>query len=106
MASFFSKLFGGAEKNPDGAAAPNPDKAVEYQELTIVPAPQSDGGQWRLAGEIIKGSGDEAQRHQFVRADTFSSRDEAEDFAIRKAKQIIDERGEKLFSDGAPSGHV
>ncbi len=106
MVSFFSKLFGGAGKASDGAGAPNPDKAVEYQGLTIVPAPQSDGGQWRLAGEIIKGSGEDAQRHRFVRADTFSSRDEAEDFAIRKARQIIDERGGRLFADGAASGHV
>ena len=106
MASFFSKLFGGGEKKPDGAGVPNPDKAVEYQGLTIVPSPQSDGGQWRLAGEIIKGSGEEAQRRHFVRADTFSSRDEAEDFAIRKARQIIDERGERLFAGSTTSDHV
>lgn len=78
---------------------------MEYKGLRIIPAPQQDAGQWRLAGEIIKGDGEETERHEFVRADTFASRDEAEDFAIRKAKQIIDEGGERLFGGNASANH-
>ena len=103
MASFFSKLFGGGG---DKSAEPDPDKAVEYQGYTIYPSPQPDGGQWRLAGEIAKGSGDEEQRRQFVRADTFSSKDEAESFAVRKGQQLIDEQGEKLFAGDTEAGHL
>lgn len=103
MASFFSKLFGGGGSQE---AAADPDKAVEYQGYTIYPAPQPDGGQWRLAGEIAKGAGEDEERRQFVRADTFSSKDEAESFAVRKGQQLIDEQGDKLFAKDADTGHL
>lgn len=103
MASFFSKLFGGGGEKDKG---PDPDKAVEYQGYTIRPAPQPDGGQWRLAGEIAKGSGDGEQRCRFVRADTFSSKDEAESFAVRKGRQLIDEQGDRLFAKDAEAGRM
>ena len=35
--------------------------------------------------------------HRFLRADMIQSRDEAERFTLLKAKQIIDEQGERLF---------
>ena len=100
MASFLSGLFG--KILGDGTAAEAPrrsDKAETYKNYTIHPLPQSAGGQWRLAGIIIKiGAGEEELEAEFVRADTFPSQEEAETFSLRKGRQIIDERGDSLFS--------
>ena len=88
MVSFLKKLFGGTEGTATGAVRSEP---VEYKGLNVQAAPESEGDQWRLAGYIIQGSGEELMERKFLRADLFSSHDEASDFAIRKGKQIIDE---------------
>jgi hypothetical protein len=38
------------------------------------------------------------KEHQFIRADTHHSRDEAVQFTISKAKQIIDMQGDRMFA--------
>ncbi len=103
MASFFSKLFGGA-----GAKAVVPEKSdpVSYEGLTLQAAPQPEGSQWRLAGVITQETESGLLERHYVRADLFTSRDEAEDFSIRKGKQIIDEQGLRLFADGKPTGRA
>ena len=98
MVSFFSKLFGGCRNREDGA--PSLGDPVEYKGLIICPAPLADGGQWRLAGIIIKQSDQGRLERNYVRADVFSSCKEAEEFSVRKGKQIIDEQNEHLFADG------
>ena len=52
-----------------------------------------------MGGVIAKRFDDEVKEHRFVRADTFGARDDADSFAIVKAKQIIDEQGDNLFGD-------
>ena len=104
MASFFSKLFGGSsDKASSGPARGDP---VSYNDYVIQAAPEEAGDQWRLAGVIIKQSDDGPLERKFLRADTFPSRDEAVEFSVRKAKQIIDEQGARLFADGEPSGRA
>ena len=109
MASFFSRILGGLTGKPAGEespAEPERGEAVHYEGFVIQAAPERDGSQWRLAGVIIKtGDAGDLER-SFLRADTFASREEAESFAVRKAKQIIDEQGERLFADGAPTGRA
>ena len=39
----------------------------------------------------------ELKTHTFVRADTMSSLEEAASFSIVKARQIIDQQGDRLF---------
>ena len=39
------------------------------------------------------------KEHRFIRADTFGGKDDADSFAIVKARQIIDELGDNLFQD-------
>ena len=94
MIGFFRRLFG----SPSGGAeeAPAAD-AVEYKGFRIRPAPFKAEGQFQTAGVIEKDSAEGLQEHHFVRAEKHASRDEAASFAITKAKQIIDERGEKMF---------
>jgi hypothetical protein len=40
--------------------------------------------------------------HRFVRADTYNGREDAIAFTIAKAKQIIDQVGDRMFADHAP----
>ncbi len=104
MASFFSKLFGGSSSKAPGESKRS--DPISYNDLTIQAAPEEAGDQWRLAGYIIKQVDDAALERKFLRADTFPSRDEAIEYSVRKAKQIIDEQGARLFADGEPTGRA
>lgn len=91
--SFFRKLFGGS-----APAAPDaPVKTTEHSGFTIEARPYKEGGQYQLAGVISKQIGGVRKEHKFVRADRFTSREEAADIALSKGKQIIDEQGEQIF---------
>ena len=48
--SFLKKLFGGGAGNDNGAAKAG--ASVEHEGYLITPAPQKEGGQFRLAGTI------------------------------------------------------
>lgn len=86
--SLFSKLFGG------GGAAPEPET---YQGFRIIPAPVKEAGGFRLGARIEKEVGGDVKVHQVIRADVFPSEDEARDYAVAKAKQLIDQLGDELF---------
>ncbi|MEM5492210.1 HlyU family transcriptional regulator [Hoeflea sp. AS16] len=88
-------LFGGKSASSPPQAANEPDT---YKDCLIYSEPMAEGGQWRLAGRIVKGDGEAAKEHKFIRADIFSNRDDVEAAAFRKARQIIDEQGDALFS--------
>ena len=55
---------------------------------------------------ITKADSEGAMERIFQRADTFASREDAAAFTITKGKQVIDQRGDDLFADGAPSGRA
>ena len=77
MTGLFSRigaLFGGAKQGQDGGR--RDEETVVYQDLRICPTPIPEGGQWRLAAAIVKGTGDEAVEYELVRADVFASRDD------------------------------
>ena len=84
--SLFSKLFGGGGK-PRG---PDP---VDYNGFSIIPDPMKDGPRWRIAATIEK----DGRSHQLIRADTLDDHQAAADASLRKAKQMIDEQGERIF---------
>jgi len=105
MTSFLSRLFGRSSEAAKPEPAPRAGP-VAYKDLLIQAAPEPAGGQWRVAGVIVKRGEDGDLERVFQRADTFASREEAEAFAVTKARQIIDERGEGLFADGAASGRA
>lgn len=87
-------LFGGNAASNPPQAANEPDA---YKDYLIYAEPMAEGGQWRLAGRIVKGAGEEAREHKFIRADVFSNKDEVEASTLRKARQIIDEQGDAIF---------
>ena len=91
LKALFARLFGGG-----GAEAPA-EEAVEYEGFRIRPAPYRRAGMYQTAGIIEKEIGGELKEHRFVRAETHSSHQEAAAYSVTKAKQIIDEQGERLF---------
>ena len=101
LGGFLRRLTGGGGGDGEAAAAPL-GPAVEYSGYSIQPAPRREHGHWLTAGVISKDSPEGAKSQHFVRAETHASPEQARDFAIIKAKQIIDERGDKLFTDRAP----
>ncbi len=100
LSGFLRRLTGGGAA-ADAAAAPR-GPAVEYEGYAIHAIPRRQGAQWLTAGLITKASPDGVKEHHFIRAETHASQDDASAFAVVKAKQIIDERGDKLFTDRAP----
>ncbi len=91
--SFFKKLFGGGGAAKADAAA----KQAEHKGFTIEARPYKEGGQFQLAGVISKEIDGVRKEHKYIRADRFTSRDDAADIALAKGRQIIDEQGERLF---------
>lgn len=72
--------------------------AVEYKGYRILPAPYlNNNSAYQTAGTIEKDTPESVKRHEFVRADTYDSRDDAIAFTISKAKQLIDQQGDRMF---------
>lgn len=83
--SLLSKLFG-------GGGGPEPERET-YEGFTITPNPAREGSRFRIGATIEKGE----KVHHLIRADMLESLDEANEASVRKAKQMIDEQGERLF---------
>lgn len=90
--SLLSRLFGGG--GGGGASGPEPE---DYKGFRITPEPQKEGAGYRIAARIEKEVGGEMKSHSLIRADVISAKDEAETASVNKAKQMIDEQGERLF---------
>ena len=103
MAGFLSKLFGfgGGGESTGGAGAGGKERMERIGEYAVYATPMKEGGQWRLAGRIENEAPEGLMVRRFIRADLFSSQDDAIDTTFRKAKQIIDQHGVTLFGDGA-----
>ncbi|MBL1404652.1 MAG: hypothetical protein COC17_00345 [Hyphomicrobiales bacterium] len=90
--SFLKKLFGGGSRETKVTIEP-----IEYKNCFIVPTPMRDGGQFRICGKITKVINGENKEHTLIRADTLPSLEQANEMTIRKAKQVIDEQGNRIF---------
>ena len=88
---FFSKLFGGSKSKAE-------PQAETYKDYRITPMPVSDGNVFRVSALIEKDFGGETRSHKLMRADTLQGLEEAQAASIRKAKQVIDEQGDRIFS--------
>lgn len=93
IGKFLGRLFGGS----DGSAGGGVLASESYQGFEIQAAPVSEANGWRVAGVISKTVDGEEKSHQFVRADTCADADSAASMTVRKAKQLIDERGDDIF---------
>ena len=98
MASVLGKIFGGLlGGGGSGDAGGTADEPVQYNGYVITPAPRRQGGQWLTAGTIAKEIDGELKEHHFIRADTHGSREDAVNFSVSKAQQIIDEQKDAIF---------
>jgi len=91
----FKSLFGG-ESTPSQPKELQCD-SFEYNGFKIEPAPIIEDGKFRTAGYISGELEGETKRIQFIRADQNGDQQLAIDHSRSKAKQIIDEQGQKLL---------
>ena len=85
--------------SPGAGASDGPAiAAVEYNGYRIRPAPYRTNDQYQTAGTIEKDTPEGVKEHRFIRADTYHSRDDAIAFTVTKAKQIIDQQGDRIFT--------
>ena len=88
--SWFSRLFGAKADQPTAAPVAGRE---EHKGFAITPNPIKDGGQFRVDARIEK----DGKTHEMIRADTMASLEQATEISVRKAKQMIDEQGDRLF---------
>ena len=91
----FLKNLTGLDKSGDPGS--QEAETVEYKGFHIAPAPMKDASGWRVAAVIYKDIDGERCTHHLIRADVFSDRGFASELSIRKAKMVIDDRGEKIL---------
>lgn len=92
LGKFFKFLLGGAAQTAEVS------EPVDYKGFKIEAMPLDEDGKYRTAGYISGELDGESKRVQFIRADVNADRQMAVDHSISKAKQIIDEQGEKLLN--------
>jgi hypothetical protein len=95
--SFLKKLFGLGSASGGEAAGAASGPTVEHQGFTIRASPYQEGGQFQTAGVIEKEIAGVKREHKFIRAERHNTHQEAVEFSFAKGRQIVDERGEKLF---------
>lgn len=94
--TFLKSLFGGnGEDKTEGAGKVLAEE--EYKGFTIRATEMKAGGEFQLSGVIEKTVGGELKTHRFIRADRLGSQEQAAQLGLAKARQIIDEQGERLF---------
>jgi hypothetical protein len=96
--SFFSALFG---RGGSTSAAKTADP-VEYKGYVITAAPYKNNGHYQTAGTIARDIGGVRKEHRFIRADAYASYDDAVNFTLSKARQIIDLQGDRIFAETRP----
>ena len=92
--SLLKKLFGGGS----GSDASPKAETVTYLGFRITPDPIREGTTYRIAARIEKEVDGQSKTHRLIRADTLEGFDAAVDASVAKAKQMIDEQGERVFN--------
>lgn len=94
IGKFLERWLGsGGEKTSGGEVL----SSETYNGFDIHAAPVKEAGGWRVTGTITKIVDGEEKTHRFIRADTCADADSAASMTQRKARQLIDERGDRLF---------
>lgn len=92
--SLLSRLFGskGKSESPKETV-----QSVEYEGFRITPQPMKEPQGYRLCALIEKEVGGVPKSHRLIRADTISDAEECAAASVAKAKQMIDQQGDRLF---------
>jgi hypothetical protein len=91
--SFWSALFG----RRSAAETAKISDPVEYKGFVIRAAPYKNNGGYQTAGVIEREINGVRKEHRFIRADSYASYEDAVNFTLGKARQIIDLQGERIF---------
>ncbi len=99
IGKMFKSLFGGGgdDNSNATAGAEQLQDPEEYKGFTIVAAPIKEGSQYRTAGYISREVDGVEKKSRFIRADNSPDKSQAIAHSQGKARQIIDEQGEKLL---------
>ncbi len=89
---FFSKLFGSDKTSDEKQVEP-----AEHKGFLIYQEAKSESGQYRVAGRITKEVDGELKQHLFIRSDVLSSKQDANDLMLSKAKMFIDQMNGNIF---------
>lgn len=95
--SFLKRLFGIGGSGEGGGAEPEASEAQDYKGFTIRATPFKADGQYQTCAVITKEVDGVVKEHRLIRADRFAALDAAVEISFRKARQMIDEQGERLF---------
>jgi hypothetical protein len=91
--SFLSALF----RRRAAAEPARIGEPVEYKGFIIRAAPFKSEGHYQTAGVIEREIDGVRKEHRFIRADAYASYNDAVNFTLTKARQIIDLQGERIF---------
>jgi len=93
LKSLWDSLMGKGGAGAEAMAA----ELVEYKDYRIRPTPYQAGSQYQTSGTIEKDFPSGTREHRFVRAESHPSREDAVEFSLIKARQIIDQQGDRIF---------
>jgi hypothetical protein len=94
---FLSRLFGGSSRDKEPKDEYAKVEPILYKECSIFPSALKEGSQYRVAGKIEKLVDDQRLSHRFVRSDVLSSKEDANDLMVTKAKIFIDQMNGNIF---------
>lgn len=89
------KFLGRVFKGSNGGSAGGATELYQGFDIQALPVHETNG--WRVSGVISKTVDGEEKSHRFERADTCMDEESASAMTLRKARQLIDERGESIF---------
>ena len=95
MSGFFKRLFGSAA-NQNEPPSGEPDEV--YKDVEVFARPVKEESQWRIAGMLKKTIGGETVERRFMRADLLPDEGSAKSATLGKARLIIDQNGDSLWS--------
>ncbi|HUE45314.1 MAG TPA: HlyU family transcriptional regulator [Aestuariivirgaceae bacterium] len=93
LKSLWDSLMGKGGADAEAVAA----DPVEYKGYRIRPSPYQAGSQYQTSGTIEKNFPSGTKEHRFVRAESHPSKEDAVAFSLIKARQIIDQQGDRMF---------
>lgn len=91
--SFLKKLFGNG-----GGGAETKAPTEDYKGYRIIATPIAEGQSFRIAATIEKEVAGEVKQHKLIRADTIQGLEAAQVASMDKAKQVIDQQGDRIFN--------
>ena len=98
--SFLKSLFGGGSSTENAETGKEIlGDPLDYNGFVIRAAPFKNNGQYQTAGIIARDIGGVRKEHRFIRADAYASYDDAVNFTLNKARQIVDLQGDRIFAE-------